>query len=176
LDWNIVELLPATLQSCAHAEASWQIYKGLYAIKTAELKQEYHNGIKLRTDLSAALRQALKKNGVQATLPNYKKRWARPEIVQDLFDLEYGVRNNTSTQNHPQLIELAAIAERTGHKLAEMSAQHILDRPTNSAELEQRNRIATQLKAYMDEIREVARIALKNDPERLRHYLGKYPA
>jgi hypothetical protein len=71
---------------------------------------------------------------------------------------------------------LVTTAEQTAKKLSKMTAQHALNRPTNSDQLRQRNQIAHELRSIISKIREIGRIAFEDEPDRLCFYLNKYQA
>jgi hypothetical protein len=175
LDWSMVEQLPEKLSACAKAEAVWYIYKKNNKSDTFSLKEEYRKGRKLRTDLAAELRKAFKIADDTRRLPGFKNNWTRADIVQDLYDLAFIAKKNDAIIKQKYIWELVTTAEQTAKKLSEMTAQHTINRPTNSDQLQKRNEIAHELSSIISKIREIGRIAFKDDPKRIQCYYKKYP-
>jgi hypothetical protein len=175
LDWSMVEKLPEMLSACAKAEAAWYIYKKYYKSDTFTLKEEYSKGRKLRTDLAAELRKAFKIADDTRRLPGFKNNWTRADIVQDLYDLAFIAKKNDAIIKQKYIWELVTTAEQTARKLSKMTARHTINRPANSDQLQKRNEIAHELSSIISKIREIGRIAFKDDPKRIQCYYKKYP-
>jgi len=175
LDWSMVEKLPEMLSACAKAEAVWYIYKKNHKSDTFTLKEEYSKGRKLRTDLAAELRKVFKIADDTRILPGFKNNWTRADIVQDLYDLAFIAKKNDAIIKQKYIWELVTTAEQTARKLSKMTARHTINRPTNSDQLRNRNQIAHELSSIISKIREIGRIAFKDDPNRIQCYYKKYP-
>jgi hypothetical protein len=165
--------LDSLFEKCKRFETLWCIAKQDSKFEYVELREFTAKCKKIRGDLHKNLAFVLKRDGKE--LPGVSRKNARPEIIQDLFDIaqiaETIIANQKSISLSSSLVEKA---RKNGKALSKLDAV-VTNNQCLKKELKgKRDNSAHELASLIATIRITGKAAFADNPLRAKAYASSY--